>query len=124
ANLKKWLAGLREDRVHVSLPKFECTSAFRLDQVLKDLGMPRAFQAGLADFSGMNGNKKLFIQAAVHKAFVTVNEVGTEAAAATAVVEGVKSDPSSFQADHPFLFLVRDNRSGSVLFLGRLADPR
>jgi serpin B len=124
ATLKKWLAGLREGRVGVSLPRFECTSAIRLDQVLQDLGMPRAFRPGLADFSGMDGKKKLFIQAAVHKAFVTVNEVGTEAAGATAVVINDESKPPSFRADHPFLFLIRDNRSGSVLFLGRLADPR
>jgi serpin B len=124
ANLKKWLAGLREGQVWVSLPKFECTSAFQLNQVLKDMGMPLAFRPGGADFSGMNGNRKLYIQAAVHKAFVTVNEVGTEAAAATAVVVGQPSAPPIFRADHPFLFLIRDNRSGSVLFLGRLADPR
>jgi serpin B len=123
-NLTKWLAGLREGRVHVSLPKFECTSAFRLDLVLSEMGMPLAFQPKQADFSGMNGNKRLFIHAVVHKAFVTVNEVGTEAAGATAVVINDESEPPSFRADHPFLFLIRDNRSGSVLFLGRVADPR
>jgi serpin B len=72
----------------------------------------------------MNGNKRLFVHAVVHKAFVTVNEVGTEAAGATAVVINDASEPPSFRADHPFLFLIRDNRSGSILFLGRVADPR
>ena len=83
---------------------------------------------GRADFSGMDGTNDLFISALIHKAFVEVNEEGTEAAAATAVVMETKGihipeEPVVFRADHPFLFLIRDNRTGSILFLGRIVDP-
>jgi serpin B len=73
----------------------------------------------------MNGNRELFISAVLHKAFVTVNEEGTEAAAATAVLmpRGRPGPIPVFRADHPFLFLVRENRTGSILFLGRIVDP-
>jgi RNA polymerase sigma factor (sigma-70 family) len=124
ANLKRWLDGLKAQRVYVFVPRFECTSSFKLKEVLSDMGMSLAFQPGLADLSGMNGKGGLFIRETVHKAFVKVDEVGTEAAAATAVVVDRESAPPSFRADHPFLFLIRDNRSGSILFLGRVADPR
>ena len=79
---------------------------------------------GQADFSGIDGTRKLYIQAAHHKAFVQVNETGTEAAAATAVVIGEESKPPQVRADRPFLFLIRDRRTEAILFLGRLADPR
>jgi serpin B len=96
------------------------------------MGMPRAFDADKADFSGMTGNHELFISAVIHKAFIDVNEKGTEAAAATAVVmRGPTAVPPRFQlppppvfrADHPFIFLIRDNRSGGILFMGRVTDP-
>jgi serpin B len=111
------------------LPKFKSTSEFSLADTLKSLGMTDAFIYGQADFSGMDGRKDLFIGAVVHKAFVEVNEEGTEAAAATAVLMGFGGAPTNprpipvFRADHPFLFLIRDNRSGGVLFLGRVMDP-
>jgi serpin B len=81
---------------------------------------------GAADFSGMTGQRDLFISVVVHKAFVDVNEKGTEAAAATAVVKTRSSlppPPPTFRADHPFLFLIQERRTGSVLFLGRLVEP-
>jgi serpin B len=88
--------------------------------------MPAAF-GGDADFSGMNGKRDLFISAVVHKAFVDVNEEGTEAAASTAVVmsrSSARLEPvASFRADHPFVFLIRDRRTGSILFLGRVMNP-
>ena len=94
---------------------------------LMALGMKKAFGPG-ADLSGIGGSPgELFITAVVHKAFVDVNEEGTEAAAATAVVVGKVSAPPPppvFRADHPFLFMIRDKRSDSVLFLGRLAEPK
>jgi serpin B len=124
AKLGEWVAKLREQDVEVHFPKFKCTSEFSLKQELSALGMTDAFTAG-ADFSGINGKKDLYIQDVVHKAFVEVNEEGTEAAAATGVVVGVLSariDPV-FRADHPFLFLIRDTRNGSILFLGRLSNP-
>jgi serpin B len=91
--------------------------------------MTDAFIYGQADFSGMNGRKDLFIGDVIHKAFVEVNEEGTEAAAATAVVMmpgAALLNPRPipvFRADHPFLFLIRDNRNGSILFLGRVTNP-
>lgn len=126
-NLAKWLPRLRKTpNVVVGLPKFTVTAEFSLSKVLKTLGMTDAFTDGVADFSGMDGTKNLFISAVIHKAFVDVNEEGTEAAAATAVVVGVTSvvEPPVFRADHPFLFLIRDTVSGSILFLGRVVNPR
>jgi serpin B len=114
--------------VDVTLPKFKTTAAFRLEAELMALGVKRAFGGG-ADFSGMAGSPgDLFISSVVHKAFVEVNEEGTEAAAATAVTLGgtssaVPPPKPVFRADHPFVFLIRDNKSGTILFLGRLADP-
>ena len=126
-NLAKWLKALRRRKVVVALPRFKATSEFGLGGVLKSMGMRDAFDASAADFSGMTGRRDLFIQAVVHKAFVEVNEEGTEAAAATGVVVGLTSvalSPPVFRADHPFLFLIRDRRSGSILFIGRLMNPQ
>jgi serpin B len=124
-DLKEWLQHLRRQKVLVQMPRFKLTSAFRLNKVLKSMGMTDAF-SGQADFSGMTGVKDLFISAVIHKAFVDVNEEGTEAAAATAVVmkREVAARPPVFRADHPFLFLIRDNQSGSILFLGRVMNPK
>ena len=124
-NLSKWLARFRKRKVIVSVPKFKMTRQFGLADVLKSMGMTSAF-SGEADFSGMNGKKNLFISAVIHKAYVDVNEEGTEAAAATAVVGVTAIRPEEipvFRADHPFLFLIRDNRSGSILFIGRAMNP-
>jgi serpin B len=89
------------------------------------MGMRLPFDAEGADFSGISSGERLFISAVLHKAFVDVNEEGTEAAAATAVVVERTSvvEPVVFRADHPFLFLIRDTRTGAILFLGRLARP-
>jgi serpin B len=111
---------LQAHPVDVSLPRFKTTAEFQLNETLAALGMKKAFAD--ADFSGMDGRRDLAISAVVHKAFVEVNEKGTEAAAGTGVVVAV-SKPPDFQADHPFLFLIRDTRNGSVLFLGRINDP-
>ena len=123
-NLAAWTTNLRSHEVAVSLPKFKITSAFSLKETLAALGMSDAFIYGRADFSGMDGHEDLFISAVAHKAFVEVNEEGTEAVAATAVMMGAgAAPPPAFRADHPFLFLIRDNRSGSILFLGRVTNP-
>ncbi|MEZ4767478.1 MAG: serpin family protein [Caldilineales bacterium] len=121
--LEFWMDRLYETRVHVFLPRFRLTGAFELNKTLESLGMVDAF--GPADFSGMTGQRDLFISYVVHKAFVDVNEEGTEAAAATAVAmsRSVPAPPPTFRADHPFLFLIRENATGSVLFLGRVVDP-
>jgi len=126
-NLKQWLAKIHKREVVVFVPKFKMTSQFSLASVLKSMGMKDAFSSK-ADFSGINGKKDLFISAVIHKAYVEVNEEGTEAAAATGVVMKLTSvGPVSipvFRADHPFLFLIRDNQTGGILFIGRVANPK
>jgi len=125
-NLNIWIGHLKKREISVFLPKFKMTSQFRLSETLASMGMPDAF-GGNADFSGIDGTKDLFISAVIHKAFVDVNEEGTEAAAATAVVISLTSAPSTppptFRADHPFVFLIRDNHSGNILFVGRIVNP-
>ena len=126
-NLEKWMKALRKREVAVFLPRFKMTSQFRLDKTLASMGMPDAFNSARANFTGMDGNPNwLCIGAVIHKAFVEVNEEGTEAAAATAVVMKAGAMPGAppvFRADHPFLFLIRDNITGSLLFMGRVVDP-
>lgn len=125
AKLNEWLGKLRmEPTVNVSLPKFKMTSEFSLSKTLSGMGMKLLFSEG-ADLSGMNGKGGLFVSDAIHKAFVDVNEEGTEAAAATAIVvrpTSARIEPF-FRADHPFFFAIRDHRTGSVLFVGRVVDP-
>jgi serpin B len=123
--LDRWLAGLAVDRVQVILPRFRLASELALKEPLQALGMKEAFDHN-ADFSGIATVKPLFLLAVTHKAFIEVNEEGTEAAAATIVEEkkGREPERQRFRADHPFLFLVRDRRSGTILFLGRVTDPR
>jgi serpin B len=124
-NLDLWRERLQRQRVHIFLPRFRMTSQFRLDETLQALGMRDAFKLPPADFSGMTGRRDPYISAAIHKAFVEVNEEGTEAAAATAIVHARArpAEPPTFRADHPFLFLIQENRTGSILFIGRLTDP-
>jgi len=125
--LAKWLGALKSEEVAIAIPKFKATCRFRLEEALKSMGMPAAFSLPPADFSGITGVKDLFIGAVIHQAFVDVNEKGTEAAAATAIVVkrgGAPQPPKNvFRADHPFLFLLRDTRSGAILFMGRLMNP-
>ena len=123
-NLGIWIAKMRRQEVLVYLPRFKFTAEFSLGQILAGMGMPEAFSAN-ADFSGMTGRKDLFISAVLHKAFVEVNEEGTEAAAATAVVMRLTAarQETIFRADHPFIFLIRDNKINSILFMGRVCDP-
>jgi serine protease inhibitor len=127
AKLDGWVNLLSQRRVEVFLPRFKLTAECELKDALSSLGMPAAFTGGDADFSGMNGSRDLVISAVVHKAFVEVDEKGTEAAAATGVVMSRVSvalpPPVVFRADHPFLFLIRDIRNGSILFIGRLVRP-
>jgi serpin B len=121
----RWQGKLRETEVKVYLPKFKVTGAFALSKELKAMGMKLPFSSR-ADFSGMTDRRELFISEVVHQTFVGVDEQGAEAAGGTAVFMPKSDDgPKSvtFRADHPFVFVVRDNRSGSVLFVGRVADP-
>jgi len=129
SNLGAWLERLEAARpreVDVYLPRFRIEAAFRLDEALKRLEMRAAFDVEEADFSGMTGERDLYLSAVVHKAFVDVNEQGTTAAAATAVVAGLRGIPRArpaFRADHPFVFLIVDSRTRYPLFMGRLLDP-
>ncbi len=128
ANLNAWLNSLGARNVQVSLPKFRAESEFSLRKALSTLGMPTAFTEQ-ADFSGIDPKRGLAISEVVHKAFVDVSEKGTEAAAATGITMRATAmrmpEPAVvFRADHPFLFLIRDTRSGAVLFIGRLMNPR
>jgi serpin B len=126
--LPGWLAALKPARVDVTLPRFKMSTSFSLGPLLAGLGMEHAFKFPGADFSGIDGTHELFISAVVHKAYVDLDEQGTEAAAATAVMMAAGSAPPSeapipFKADHPFVFVLRDAKSGAVLFMGRLVDP-
>ena len=125
--LNEILGSLSTASVTLSLPKFKLESSFDLSEAMKTLGMTDAFMPGLADFSGMEGTRNLYISDLLHKAYVDVNEEGTEAAAATAVVVGMTSMPAesyTINFDHPFLFLIRDIQTNAILFMGRMADPR
>ncbi len=124
AFIQQTIDGLQEATVSLTFPKFEYDSDFSLGDTLIAMGMPDAF-SGTADFSGMDGTLRLYITAVVHKAFVSVDEAGTEAAAATAVVVGEKAIPQveEFRADHPFVFFIRDIETGTILFVGRVLDP-
>jgi serpin B len=129
AKLETWLSKMVARRkVDVVLPRFKTTSKFKLKDTLSAMGMAVAFSPAGADFSGMTGQQPayLYIKDVIHQGFVEVNEEGTEAAGATAVIvnhwKSADATPS-FRADHPFLFLIRDHTTGSILFLGRMADP-
>lgn len=126
AALKGWTEELVQRKVSVYLPRFKIESSFSLSSQLSALGMKDAFDPGRADLSGMDGTRELFVKEVIHKTFVEVNEEGTEAAAATGVVVGVRSAPApppEFRADHPFLFFIRHDATGAVLFIGRLVRP-
>ena len=116
---------LNTREVVLTMPKFEFESSFGLKKTLTAMGMPVAFSAG-ADFSGMTGNPDLFIGEVLHKAFVSVDEAGTEAAAATAVImelTAMPGEPVEVTIDRPFIFLIRDIESATILFIGRVVNP-
>jgi serpin B len=127
AKIENCLNRLTSHRVDLRLPRFKLTAECELKDALSKLGMPIAFQPGAADFSGITGNRELVLSAVVHKAFVEIEEKGTEAAAATGAVFArtavVAQPPMMFVADHPFFFLIRDTKTGSILFMGRLVRP-
>ncbi len=131
SRLDALLGDLRARDVVLTLPRFTYESSYSLKDVLVELGMVDVF--GAADFSGMNGVGGLFILDVLHRAFIAVDEEGTEAAASTAVIvnidAGVPTDaevppPVTFTADRPFLFLIRDRPTQAILFMGRVEDPR
>jgi serpin B len=126
--LDSWIANETSQHVRMTLPKFKAEQKMSLSSTLQSMGMPTAFSAK-ADFSGISTAKEgLIIGDVLHKAFIEVDESGTVAAAATAVV-GIgggapqQIEPIAFRADHPFLFFLRDKTSGAILFAGRVSDP-
>ncbi|MCX6695293.1 MAG: serpin family protein [Candidatus Altiarchaeota archaeon] len=116
---------LHSGQVNVYIPKFRLETQYSLPQKLSALGMRSAFDPGAADFSGMDGSRNLYVSDVIHKAYVDVNEEGTEAAAATAVIVALTSvrPQTVFNADHPFVFVIQDRKSGNILFMGRLENP-
>jgi serpin B len=130
-NLQTWISALKnEPLVEVYMPKFSIEAQFGLHKTLAGMGMPDAFSPSRADFSGMDGERDLFISQIIHKAILKVDEEGTVAAAATAVIKNYTSameedpvKPVIFRADHPFLVVIRENSTDSILFLGRLTNP-
>lgn len=121
------LSSLAPADVTLRMPKFEYESAFSLADILTGMGMQNAFDADLADFSGMTDQQALYISNVIHKAFVAVDEEGTEAAAATAVtMEGVTAMmPNNLLViDRPFIYFIRDVESGQILFIGRVLNPK
>ena len=125
ARLHEWQAMLTQREVDIYLPKFKFETQYELKELLSGMGMVDAFELPPADFSGISGHKDLYITKVIHKAIIEVNEEGSEAAAATGVVVGTKAvmHKPEFKADHPFLFMIRHNETGSILFLGRVANP-
>ena len=126
--LAELLAKLQPTRLSLYLPRFKFDARYALQsrEYLPALGMIDAFDGRAADFSGLTGHRDLSVSGVFHKAFVDVNESGTEAAAATGMVVGLTSLPAReivVRADHPFLFLIQHKPTGTILFLGRVANP-
>ena len=128
--LQRWRSCLRyQEEVQVALPKFKSNAQFEISTTLRTMGIESAFDADAADFSGISDRRDVFLAAVLHRAFVEVDEAGTEAAAtgiswAAAIDPGEEPQaPPVFRADHPFLFVIQDNRSNATLFLGRMLNP-
>ena len=126
--IKSWNNMLQHKEVYMYIPKFKLETTYDLGKKMKDLGVKTAFDPNNADLSGIAdvSPNNLYIGFATHKAFVDVNEVGTEAAAATAIgirATSAPANPTIFRADHPFVFLIQDEQSGLVLFMGKLTNP-
>jgi serpin B len=123
----QWTTHTNKQKIRVFLPKFRITSLNDLSQPLKSMGMVDAFNQIKADFSGIdNKDNNLYISSVIHNAFIEVNEEGSEAAAATAVVTrslALAEPPPLFKADHPFLFFIRDNSTKCILFCGKMNNP-
>ncbi len=124
--LEEWKNKMQETKLDaIYLPKFEFETKYTLNENLKALGMPTAFDAEKADFSGMTTAEKVFISFVIHQAYVKVDEKGTEAAAATAVViDRTSFTPRNiFRADRPFIFIIQQKDTGNILFIGKVVDP-
>ncbi len=125
--IQKIIDNFKDQKVILTMPKFKFTSEFMLKQTLSEMGMPLAF-SGDADFSGITAEEKLWIDEVIHKSFLAVDENGTEAAAATAIImvgagPGQQPQPVEFTMDRPFIFLIRDIETNTILFIGRVLNP-
>ncbi|MEO0267764.1 MAG: serpin family protein, partial [candidate division WOR-3 bacterium] len=116
---------IRREEVDIYIPKFKMETKYLLNNVLYEMGIKDAFSEIDADFSGISGKKELFISNVYHKAYIEVNEEGTEAAAATGIVVEITAVRfrKIFKADHPFVFLIYDKKLENILFLGRIVNP-
>lgn len=124
--LDKISTNMAKEKIEVYFPKFKIEKRYILNEPLIKLGMSDAFDDMLADFSGMTGSRDLYISKVIHQSFIEVNEEGTEAAAATAVIMSGKSislGPKIFKADHPFLFFIIHKPTNTILFMGRFIEP-
>jgi len=119
--IAEWIAGLHENKLYIFIPRFRMCRSHHLKDSLLAMGMSDAFSAGRADFSGMTGETGLFVDQIIHRTLIQVDEAGSEASASTAVI--LKKGGKSFRADHPFLFMIRNDLTGSLLFLGKLEEP-
>ena len=124
AALGEVASALTVTELGIGLPSFSFSFELPLADTLRDMGMPSAFVPVQADFSGIDGTRNLFVSGVFHKAYVSVDEAGTEAAAATGVVVGITAVPEQVDFDRPFLFFIRDIPTGAILFVGRVLDPR
>lgn len=122
--LNEYKSKMQETKLNsILLPKFEFDTKYLMKDTLSALGMPNAFSSD-ADFSGMDGTRKLYIDKVIHQAYVKVDEKGTEAAAATSVSMMEKAiSRNFFNADHPFIFIIQEKETGNILFMGRVIDP-
>ncbi|XP_055958171.1 leukocyte elastase inhibitor-like [Patella vulgata] len=126
SNLNKLMKEMKENKVDIALPKFKLEADLNLKEVLINLGLSDIFNKSKADLSGIDGTRELYVSDAIHKAFIEVNEEGTEAAAATAVVmmKRKRVIHKTFHANHPFIFFIKDNISHMILFCGKLQNPK
>jgi serpin B len=126
-NLARWLGALSPENIQIAVPRFNLETGYDLSDVLKSLGMKRAFEPAAADFSGMCDTQEIALGKILHKSYGAVDELGTQAAGATRAfgyLREVPRKPQLFRADRPFVFLIRDNRTGAILFIGRVVNPK
>ena len=120
------ISTMNTEQIELEMPKFDFETTINANEALKSLGMSEAFVAGMADFSGITKDEDLLITDVLHKATIIIDEEGTEAAAATAVIVGLEAlppDPISLMIDQPFLFFIQHQPTGSILFMGRVTQP-
>lgn len=123
STFNSWIQNLSKSKLYLTLPKFKLEFESKLNNVLTDMGMGIAFDDQLADFTNINQNGGLYISEVKHKTYVDVNEEGTEAAAVTSVGIGLTSAPPSFTVNRPFIFVIRERFSNTILFMGKIEDP-